>query len=397
MLNLNQFKKISCTCPSKNLFPFLLGIFFCFGLLYPLEAQELNFRGILNLNYLDYNNKIPEEVLTGKTVVLIEDDVTRTKNKSLPWQALARKAHPTFHLLGIDAVAYYNLDLILSGPTVTKSFAEDIKGRAISHAMLLQRELLPSGDTVFTLTLGKISEESVFFEAGQQAYQLQKNNFATLMQEFTKTVSGSGLKNTNFLILEIPEFFDKTQIFTSKRFESYNPDLKLDKLAVPLFEERAVPKNTPPGMSREEMIAQINKENQNIQQANARLESIMKGYPFSSAPVSFREGEAAWIKAGNHFVLLSIHGKAETVRRLLNYERVDDQPTYTSTRIVGGEPVTQEIAKNQEVYKFYIKHLHSGEVYLGTHWDAATTWDQALENFILNLKADFNIEARNSN
>src|SRR5690606_8793807 len=157
-------------------------------------------------------------------------------------------------------------------------------------------------------------------------------------------------------------------------------------------EERPLPKTVPAGVSKEEVVAQVNKENQLIKAANERLQAIMQTYPFESEPVSFREGEAAWRKTGNHFVLLSVHGKAETVRELLNYESKADQPAYTTTRMVAGEPVTQEIPKGQEVYKYYIKHMHSGEVYLGTYWDAAPTWSEALENFILNLKAEFNID-----
>lgn len=378
------------------LIPALIVIFCLAGTV--TVAQELNYRGILNLNFLDYNSQLPENLLMERTVVLVEDDLANKKNSKNPaWRELAKKAHVTFQQLGIDAVAYYNLDLLLSGPTVTQSFATDIKNRAITHALLLQRDLLPSGDTLFRLTLGLMSKEDPFFAAGQKAYQTESNNLSSLLQSLTRAVSSSGLKRSNFLILEVPEFFDKTQIFTGKRFETFNPDLKLDKLAVPLFEERPLPNNVPAGVNKEEVVAQVNKENNQIKRANDRLLEIMKSYPFESEPVTFSDGEAAWRKTGNHFVLLSVHGKAETVRELLNYEERPDQPTYTSTRIVAGEPVTEELAKNENSYKFYIKHMHSGEVYLGTHWDAASTWSQALENFLLNLRASFNLETANSN
>src|SRR5690606_33172336 len=80
-------------------------------------AQELNYRGILNLGYLDYTNQLPENLLTERTVVLIEDDLPNKRRSKIPaWQELAKNAHATFQRLGIDAVAYYNLDLLLSGP-----------------------------------------------------------------------------------------------------------------------------------------------------------------------------------------------------------------------------------------------------------------------------------------
>src|SRR5690606_17585223 len=234
-----------------------------------------------------------------------------------------------------------------------------------------------------------LSENDLFFEAGQPAFQIQHNNLRTLLQQFIRVVSGSGLDRSNFLILEHPEFFYETQMFAKGRFEKFNPDLKLDKLAVPLFEERLPPQNVPPGMSREEVNQRVAGENQQIAAANNRLEQILNAYPFEYESVAYKEGAAAWKKTGNHFILLNIHGKASTVRDFLGYETVGDQPTFTSTRLVEGEAVTQEIDKDKEVYKYYIQHINSGEIYLGTHWDVATTWEQALENFIYNLRASF--------
>ena len=398
MLYLSELNKRPAVIKRKRVLQLVL-ILVCFVSLKPVTsvAQALNNKGILNLSYLSYNNKIPEGLLSERTVVLVEDKVpspAKKKKEAVPsWKSFATRAHETFAMLGIDPVAYYNLDLVLSGRAVTRSFAEDINGRAITYAIILSRELTASNDTLFTLTLSALSKDDFFFSSGQEAFQLQATGFNELMGRFIRAVSGSGVEKTNFLILDIPEFFNDTKIFTSRRFESYNPDLKLDKLAVPLFEERMAPMKVPPGMSREEVTAKVNAENQKIKEANEKLADIMKGYPFSSGPVDYSEGEAGWKKKGNQFALLSIHGKAETVRELLEYKSVDDQPTYTTTRMVGGQPVTQEMPKTQEVYKFYIKHLPSGEIYLGDYWDAAPTWEQALENFIENLKFALKVPA----
>lgn len=375
---------------------YLLHYLFCGFCLLTVEvnAQVLDSRGVLNLDYLKYTNEVPKELLTTRTVVLIEDEINipvKKASKSLPWQGFAERVHPTLRMLAIDPVAYYNLDLLLSGASVTSSFSNDIKSREIKHAIVLKRQLSSSNDTAFSLILASLSEEAEFFEAGQQAFQIQHTNLDALLQQLVRAVSGAGLNKSNFLILEKPEFFNKTQIFTSGRFENFNPDLKLDKLAVPLFEEKPVPASIPEGMSKSEVTHKVNSENVQVKAANERLVSLMKTYPFSSGPVSFKDGDAVWKKDGNHFILFSIHGKAEVVREMLQYENVEDQATYTTTRIVDGEPVTKEIDKNREVYKYYIKHLNSGEIYLGTHWDADTSWDQALENFILNLKASFKI------
>lgn len=360
----------------------------------PCLCQELDNRNILNLGYLNYNNELPKDLLSERTVVLVDDELPSNEKlvKFPAWKAFATKAHETFARLGIDPVAYYNMDLLLAGQAVTSSFADDIKKRAIPIALILNRTLSNSQDTIYSITLGRISKEAVFFEAGQQAFRIQNNSFNGLMQQFIRAVSSSGLERGNFLILDTPEFFNQTQIFTARRFEKYNPDMKLDKLAVPLFEGRTSPKSIPAGMNRNEVAAKVALENREIAEANERLKNIMQQYPFNSGPVNYSDGEAAWRKEGYLFVLLNVHGRAETVRDLLNYESADTEAIYTSIKIVAGDSTIKTIPKNQEVYKFYVKHIPSGEVYLGNYWDADTTWTQALENFIANLKAALKVE-----
>lgn len=369
-------------------------IFFIFStIVWPCQGQDLDNRSALNLHYLNYGNELPKGLLSERAVVLVDDNIPANGNQDQPaWQAFADNSHKTFARLGIDAVAYYNLDLVLAGQAVTRSFSDDIKKRTIPIAIVLHRALSSSRDTVFSLTLAQISKEALFFEAGQQAYKIQSNSFNGLMQQFIRAVSSSGIERGNFLILEIPEFFNHTQLFTARRFESYNPDLKLDKLAVPLFAERELPKTIPPGMNREEVAEKVANENQYITEANERLKNIMRQYPFNSGPVNYSDGEAAWRREGYLFVLLNVHGKVETVRTLLNYESSDKQAAYSSTRMEAGNPITKAIDKDQKVYKFYVKHIPTGEIYLGSHWDADTTWEQALENFIVNLKFALKVE-----
>jgi hypothetical protein len=34
------------------------------------------------------------------------------------------------------------------------------------------------------------------------------------------------------------------------------------------------------------------------------------------------------------------------------------------------------------VYKYYVKHINSGDIYLGEQWDGDDTWQDALFNHI---------------
>ena len=350
-----------------------------------VKGQAASHNSILNLDFLQYGTMIPKELLSEKTAVFIDDQLAPALGKPSS-QAFAEEAHTTFHRLGIDAVAYYNLDLVMAGTPVTRAFAENIKKRGISFALILKRTTTSSQDTAYSLTLGRISENDLFFEAGQPAFQLQNNNLANLMQSLVRAVSTSGIERTNFLILEKPEFFKKTNIFASRRYERYNPDLKLDRLAVPLFEERGIPTKTPDGMSREEATRLVDRENQKTIAANEKLKSIMPQYPFGSGPVNKDQTETALRRDGYLFMLHNIHGRPATVSEILQYNSENPKAIFTSTTMVDGDTITKTLSPNEVVYKFYIKHLPTGEVFLGSHWDADTSWEAALENFINNLK-----------
>jgi len=52
----------------------------------------------------------------------------------------------------------------------------------------------------------------------------------------------------------------------------------------------------------------------------------------------------------------------------------------------------KNIPADQPVYKFYFRHIDSGDVFLGTKWDADLTWQQALKNQLKGFKIEFKIE-----
>jgi hypothetical protein len=55
------------------------------------------------------------------------------------------------------------------------------------------------------------------------------------------------------------------------------------------------------------------------------------------------------------------------------------------------EPVLRNIGANEQVYKFYFKHIDSGNVYLGSKWDADLNWYDALSNQLKGLKKEMKI------
>ena len=168
------------------------------------------------------------------------------------------------------------------------------------------------------------------------------------------TVRRNDLEVANYLIVETPEYFIDTEIFTKNRFESYQPDLKLDKLAVPLLS---------------------GEDPENIEIPEDRLlESIISiEYPFSFELVGKGFSEDLMKKAGFQYVLRFLHGEESTLKTLLDYSEEAVNPTATT-------------------YKFYFKHLVTGDVYLGESWDGQADWQSALNVHLSNMKKRLKVE-----
>ncbi|NJN41443.1 MAG: hypothetical protein HC811_03585 [Flammeovirgaceae bacterium] len=63
----------------------------------------------------------------------------------------------------------------------------------------------------------------------------------------------------------------------------------------------------------------------------------------------------------------------------------------SSVTFPNGQLQLKTIPKETVVYKYYIRHIDSGNTFLGTKWDADIRWEDALRNHIKNFKAELNI------
>ena len=77
-------------------------------------------------------------------------------------------------------------------------------------------------------------------------------------------------------------------------------------------------------------------------------------------------------KAGFQYVLRYLHGEEATLMTLLDY-REDANP--------------EKIG-----YKFYMKHLVTGDIYLGNTWDIQAGWQAALNRHLTNLRQSLKIK-----
>ena len=314
---------------------------FCFLLIgFVANAQ------LLDLTQLQMNGTLPQSLLNSRSVVLVKAPEKAPNAKKEPWKAVAEKVHSHLKAAGIDAVAYYDWRNVNAGPDATTAFAEAFRQRAIDNLIVVE-----SKEGKYTLTISAIGKEGLISKGGA-AWQQSGSEFGPMINSLQNAAGQADLKAGNYLIIDTPEYFYTTDININKRYFSYALDLKLDKLAVPAYD--------------------IFVENGNSEDL-PRLNSVMGNYPYQWGVTKPGIDEKDLrLKEGYQYVLLYLHTSAANIRKFLNYGSNEEIPL----------ELQANLDDDRSVYKFYIRHIYTGDVYAGTHWDAAETWEEALKNHL---------------
>jgi hypothetical protein len=274
---------------------------------------------------------LPPAILSARTLVLVSPNQSN-------WQELAEKVHEIFPNNGIDAVAYYQLEEVFAGPDAQKEMIPGLLRRQFGNLALIIEE--PNKEISLILTLFSGDEE--FVKAGAISWA-HRGNVDKLNSALKAAIGSDALMTANFLIPDFPEFFRAASIPQAKRFEQFNPDIKLDNLAVRMNNSDAA--------------------------RNQAQTEIFRNYPFKYEMVNVSVNEDALKRNGFQWILGYFRAPEGNLKEILGY-RGPHNP---------GGPL---------VYKFYFRQLYSGEIYLGPTWDAQQDYNTALKMFIENLKAN---------
>lgn len=301
------------------------------------------------LNRLQPGGSLPAKLLATRTAVFYPHQMPAKELEAF------QKA---FQRSGIDAVVYFENDVLTAGRDVSVSLASYLNARDISNLVLLLKE---SGK--FKIYITEYNKKANFIEQNQPAWADESSHLDEMLKMLYRTTANA-LKRENFLINDFPETGINLNIIAGDRADYYAIDLKIDPLAVPKF-------------GNAEMDQQ--------------LEEIMKSYPFKYTLTDAGLSEAELRKQGYLFVLRFVHARDRVAKSVLGYDMTKSETAIVSITYPENVPHLKNIPSNTEVYKFYFKHIESANVYLGTKWDADTTWQQALLNQIRGLKNELKI------
>lgn len=292
---------------------------------------------------------IPEVVMSKRSVVIHSGSI---KQKDIPI------IHEGLVRAGIDAVAYFAVDQVLAGGDPEKAYNKYFNKREISCLIFIQKNT-----TSFSIYITLYNGKPDLVDAGQLAWSTTALSLSQLMNEVYRTALLSYQKK-NLLINDVAETNLPVKIIEGTRSETYAYDLKVDNLAVPKFTDTL---------------------------ATRELVEIFKTYPLRYQLTELTVADKELRNKGFLYVLCVVHARSGIAKELLGYTVTQSESAFVSVTYPATEVQLKNIPADTEVFKFYVRHIDSGNVFLGTKWDADTTWQQALQNFIKGLKADMKL------
>ena len=302
------------------------------------------------IDQLDLTGPLPGDLLSTRSAVfysyLLTDDQLDAFHKSM-------------QRTGIDAVAYFELDKLAAGKDITRAFANYFKNREIANIITVEKY-----DSTFRLTAAAINGEETLLTTGQLAWSAKHHIFSEVLKELYRA-SATQANKKNLLINDVAEKEIEINPVTGRRNEFYAMDLKVDPLAVPKTGDEAI---------------------------DQRLEQIFaENYPLKYKLTEPGLSERDMRKQGLLYVVCFVYARGVVVKELLGYDMSKSESALVSVTYPERQEQLKNIPSNTTVYKFYFKHIDSGNVFLGTKWDADTSWDQALLNQIRGMNAELRL------
>ena len=321
---------------------FLFIAFVCFH----ASAQDIE----SFLAKIKITESVPSDLLSVKSAVLYAPTFQKKELETL---------QKFFQQTGIDAVEYYESDLILAGKDVNVAFANAFLLREIKYFIFFDKN---SGS--YTVTVTAFNGKPTFIDAGQTGWRVKNENLVSLGNYIYGTALSSQ-KRGNFLVTDFVEEGDIPVVIKGRRSEFFAIDLEVDKLAVPKFGNETM---------------------------DAELEAYFKAnFPFQFQLVDTNADEKELRKQGILYTLCFVHARGKAAKQILGYDMSKSGTTLASVTYPTAQSQLKTIPSETPVYKFYFRHIDSGNVYLGTKWDADIRWQDALNNHVRGLKAELKI------
>jgi hypothetical protein len=328
----------------------LKAVFFLFTLWYHPVSGQFVVSEDRWMEQLNLQGALPEKLLSTRSAAFFDYTLT---SKELD------EIQSAFQRTGVDAIIYFEMDKLFASKDVMKAFGDYLVKREIANLVFIDKN-----DHGFRIIITPFSGKESVIEPKQVAWSTTNRLLTEALKTLYTTASNSQ-KKQNLLVSDAPETEAIIDPILGKRNDFYASDLKVDPLAIPKTGDEAVDKE---------------------------LEEIFKNnYPLKFKMTEPGVPEKELRRQGQLYVLGVIYSRGAVAKELLGYDMTKSESALLSVTYPDGQQQLKNIPSNTPVFKFYFKHIDSGNVFLGTKWDADITWQQALLNHIRGMKAELRI------
>lgn len=267
-----------------------------------------------------------------------------------------------FQQIGIDAVAYFEEDKVTAGHDVARAYSAYFLSRDIRFVILLGKP-----ERTFSLIATAFNGKESYVDAGQPGWRVTSGFLHDMLMSVYRD-SWLTQKKENFLINDLPETDINIPVITGRRSELFPIDLKIDNLAIVRLADAA--------------------RQQEVEALFATVYPYAGKYKFvDELPANEKDLK----KQGVQYVLQFVHCRGRAAKDVLGYDITRGESAYGSVSYPNGMPQVKTISVDAPVYKFYIKHIESGNVFLGKKWDADESFVQGLKNHLMMFRAELNL------
>jgi hypothetical protein len=302
------------------------------------------------IEQLNLKGAFPEKILSSRTAVFYDYLLTSKELTDTQQQ---------FQQSGIDAVVYFELDMVMAGKDITRTFGDYLLKREISNLIFIEKN-----EGSYRITATVFNGKETVIEPTQSAWSVSNTKYEEALKQLYLTIS-SQQKRQNLLINDLPETGMSVNPIRGKRNEFFAIDAKVDPLAVPKTGDPAV---------------------------DAELEQIFSSsYSLKYKLTEPGTPEKELRKQGLLYVVCVVRTRDIVAKELLGYDMSKSESAIVSVTYPDTQQQLKNIPSNTTVYKFYFKHIDSGNVFLGNKWDADLTWQTALLNQLRGMKSELRL------
>lgn len=306
----------------------------------------------LNLNQALYP---PEDILKTKSVVLVSVPMDDSPTE---WQEILDEMQGFFAEVGVDAVAYLNVNRFDVSQNIPENYPDFLLKRGIENLIFFVATSV-EGPYFFAIT--QFNNQETFYNQGAPAFARLASKLPPVWDELRASFKTDQFQITNLLVNENPEFF-YPKVEPGIVARSVPPQVAEFKIAMRPF-DWAKYQNHPIYRTQYSNLFAGDSLRQALNNQNRALQSVSADSTNTLELVDLLANEAELRRAGFIYELQMVKGREDLVHEWIAFP---NRPK----------------PSNKMVYKFYLNDLRTNTIYIGKEWDASTNWFEAFNRFM---------------